>query len=388
MQTCPDSDNVRGIYIHFPFCIKKCSYCDFYSVTIRSENLLDEYVDSLVNEIKLKSPKYKDSDIETVYLGGGTPSLLGARQFSLIINAITKNFNLAEDIEITVETNPATINESKLKSYINAGLNRISLGVQSFSPHDLKILARSHDVKQVYETIDLMQKLGLENYNLDLIYGIPNQTVEKWLKNLEIAVSLAPSHISMYLLQLDPETPLGTKVINNKVVMLEDEIELTMYNEGINYLEANFFEHYEISNFSKPNYQCKHNMIYWKGKEYLGFGPGAVSFIGNLRCINKPQIVDYINCLALKKFPPTEVLEEMNDKQLMEDNIILGLRLTEGIEVEDFNRKFNTNLLLEYKDPIEDGIAKNLLKIEKGFLKLTKMGYFLSNQVLCQFIGD
>lgn len=388
MQTCPDSDNVRGIYIHFPFCIKKCSYCDFYSVTIRSENLLDEYVDSLVNEIKLKSPKYKDSDIETVYLGGGTPSLLGARQFSLIINAITKNFNLAEDIEITVETNPVTINESKLKSYINAGLNRISLGVQSFSPHDLKILARSHDVKQVYETIDLMQKLGLENYNLDLIYGIPNQTVEKWLKNLEIAVSLAPSHISMYLLQLDPETPLGTKVINNKVVMLEDEIELTMYNEGINYLEANFFEHYEISNFSKPNYQCKHNMIYWKGKEYLGFGPGAVSFIGNLRCINKPQIVDYINCLALKKFPPTEVLEEMNDKQLMEDNIILGLRLTEGIEVEDFNRKFNTNLLLEYKDPIEDGIAKNLLKIEKGFLKLTKMGYFLSNQVLCQFIGD
>ncbi|NLB89060.1 MAG: radical SAM family heme chaperone HemW [Syntrophomonadaceae bacterium] len=388
MSSCPSSNKVRGIYIHFPFCLKKCSYCDFYSVAVSAANMMEEYVQSLVNEIKLQSPKFKDSKIETVYLGGGTPSLLGARQFSLIIDTIANYFSLTEDVEITIETNPATINESKLKSYINTGLNRISLGVQSFADHDLKILGRSHDANQVYETIDLIQKLGLENCNLDLIYGIPNQTVEDWLKNLEIAISLAPQHISMYLLQLSSETPLATLVLNNEITLLEDEMELIMYNEGINYLKANLYDHYEISNFSKQNYQCQHNMIYWKAKEYLGLGPGAVSFIGNMRCINKPQIVDYINCLALKKYPPSEVLEEMNDRQIMEDSIILGLRLTEGIEIEEFNKKFNTDLLLEYKAPIEDGISKSLLKIEKGHLKLTTKGYFLSNQVLCQFIGD
>lgn len=388
MGTCPDSDKVRGIYIHFPFCVKKCSYCDFYSVTISAKSLLEEYVDSLITEIKLKSNKYKNSEIETVYLGGGTPSLLGARQFYSIIDAITKNFNLAKDVEITIETNPATINESKLKSYIDIGLNRISLGVQSFSAHDLEILGRSHDVKQIFATIDMIQKLGLENYNLDLIYGIPDQTVEKWLRNIEMAVSLAPAHISMYLLQLDSATPLGTKVLNKEVIMLEDEMELTMYNEACDYLEANFFEQYEISNFSKPNFKCKHNMIYWKANEYIGFGPGAVSFVGNQRCINKAQIVDYTYCLALNKFPPSELLEEMDRKQLIEDAIILGLRLTEGIDIEEFNHKYNTNLLFEYKDVIEDSIVKNLLKIEKGYLKLTKKGYFLSNHVLCQFIGD
>lgn len=388
MDTCPASDKVRGIYVHFPFCIKKCGYCDFYSVATASAHLMNEYVDSLINEIKLKSPKYEDSKIETVYLGGGTPSLLGARQFSSIIDAIAGHFSLAEDVEITVETNPATINESKLKSYINSGLNRLSLGVQSFSDHDLKILGRSHDAKQVYETIDIIQKLGLENYNLDFIYGIPDQTVGNWLKNLEIAVSLEPKHISMYLLQLSPETPLGTKVLNQEISLLEDDTELIMYNEAINYLTANYYNHYEISNFSKQNYQCKHNMVYWKAKEYLGLGPGAVSFIGNMRCINKPQIVDYIKWLGLNKLPPSEVLEEMNPRQLMEDNIILSLRLTEGINIEEFNRKYNTDILLEYKGPIEDSISKSLLKIEKGHLKLTTRGYFLSNQVLCQFIGD
>lgn len=388
MTTSPRSNKMKGIYLHFPFCIKKCSYCDFYSLPISSGKMIDDYVASLITEINLKSPEFIDAEIKTVYLGGGTPSLLGVRQFSSVMDAINQSFKLSSDVEITMETNPATINESKLKGFLDAGLNRISLGIQSFLPYELEILDRSHDVKQIYSTIDLIHKLEVPNFNLDLIYGIPNQTADQWLNNLKTAISLEPSHISMYLLQLESATPLGTKVLNQEVIMLEDEVEWTMYNEGCNYLEANQFKQYEISNFSKQNYKCEHNMVYWNANEYLGFGTGAVSFIGNQRCINKPQIVDYINCLATRQLPPSEILEEMNVKQLAEDAIILGLRLTEGININNINDNYNIDLLLDYKDPITDSIAKNLLKTENGFLKLTKKGYFLSNQVLCQFIGD
>ncbi len=382
------SANTIGLYLHFPFCLKRCSYCDFYSIPVSSPDLINQYVESLITEIELKAPNFQDREIRTVYLGGGTPSLLSARQFSVLMDVLVKNFRLGTDLEISLEANPATLDENKLKTYIKSGLNRISIGCQSFSDPELELLGRIHDVKQIYKTVDLINKAGLKDYNIDLIYGIPNQTVKQWLSNLEKAISLNPTHISMYLLQLDPNTALGTKVINKEVLMLEDEIEETMYSEAISYLHEQGFKQYEISNFSKLGYRCQHNLVYWQAKEYLGLGAGAVSFLGNQRCINNPQMADYINYLQQGQKPGQEVLEVMNEKQLVEDAVILGLRLTEGIDIRQFNEAYATDLLVKFKTPIEDSRAKKLLKIEDGFLKLTKKGYFLSNQVLCQFIGN
>lgn len=377
-----------GIYIHFPFCLRKCSYCDFYSLPFPSQELIERYINSLITEIELKAPKYQDTEIKTVYLGGGTPSLIGARQFSLLLTTLNNNFKLANDVEITMEANPKTIEENKLKSYIDAGLNRISLGVQSFFDDELKLLGRSHDVNQIFKTIEIINKLKILNFNIDLIYGIPYQSIENWLTNLELAVSLNPTHISAYLLQLEPTTPLGRKVAEEEILMLDEEIEWQMYMETIDFLANHGYKHYEISNFCKQNYHSKHNMIYWQGLSYLGFGAGAVSFIGSGRCINKPEIVEYINCLALGHMPPSEILEVMNDRELAEDAIIMGLRLTEGINIKAFNYKYKTNLLLDFNEAITDSIAKKLLKIEDNYLKLSKNGYFLSNQVFKQFIRD
>ncbi len=385
-----NSDRLAGIYVHIPFCLKKCSYCDFYSLPVvtRKFGIIDEYLNSMVKEIELKASNYADTEIKTVYLGGGTPSLLNHRQFSLILNTIKINFKLATNAEITLEANPATMEEDQLQSFLDAGLNRLSLGVQSFSDSELSLLGRSHNVEQIIDTLDLISKLNIKNFNLDLIYGLPHQTLEQWLYNLEMATSFEPSHISTYLLQLDPKTPLGRKTIKGEVSMLDDESEWIMYNKGINLLEKKAYKQYEISNFSKQNYESRHNIIYWSAHEYLGLGAGAVTFLNGVRSINKPKIADYISYLAAGQVPPQETLEVMDKTQLVQDAIILGLRLTEGIHIDEFKHRFKVDLLSQYQKPITDSMDKKLLKLENGYLKLSKKGYFLSNQVLYQFIGD
>ncbi len=377
-----------GLYIHFPFCLQRCSYCDFYSIPLTSESLVDQYVQNLAKEIQLQALQYNNREITSVFWGGGTPSLLSGNQFTRLMNTIRDNFNLPSDAEITLEANPATIDENKLQGFKAAGLNRISIGCQSFIASELEVLGRIHKAEDIYITVDLINKVGIKNYNLDLIYGIPNQTIEMWLFNLEKAVILNPAHISLYLLQLEPQTPLGKRVIKEEVIMSADEVEEAMYYEAINFLHHHGYGQYEISNFCRRGYECKHNLIYWQAQEYLGLGAGAVSFIANRRCINTPSIADYNNYLERGLKPTSEVLEIMNEKQLIEDAIILGLRLTAGIDIMQFNTTYRTDLLNNYKIPIQAGMVKKLLKSEDGCLKLTKRGYFLSNQVLCHFIGN
>lgn len=377
-----------GLYIHFPFCLSKCSYCDFYSIPLTNREQIEAYILSLIMEIKLQAACYKELVIKTVYLGGGTPSLMEDRQFFLLINTISNNFKLADDVEITIEANPKTLTEEKLKSFFATGLNRVSLGVQSFSANELKILARNSKLTDIYETIAIINKLNFKNYNIDLIYGIPHQTNESWLTNLEIAISLNPTHISTYLLQLEPSTRLGQRVLNNEIIMLDEEMEEMMYYDTIDFLAKHNYKHYEISNFCKHNYQSKHNMIYWHNLPYLGLGAGAVSFAGQKRCINKPEVVEYINCLAAGYMPPREVLEVMTDKEIIAEAIIMGLRLVEGINIEDFSLRYKIDLLEAYKQPIRECLDKKLLNIENGHLKLAKNAYFLSNQIFRQFISD
>ncbi|NLJ72059.1 MAG: radical SAM family heme chaperone HemW [Syntrophomonadaceae bacterium] len=377
-----------GLYIHFPFCLSKCSYCDFYSIPLTNQEQIEAYILSLLIEIKLQADYYQDFLIKTVYLGGGTPSLMEDRQFFLLINTISNNFKLADDVEITIEANPKTLSEDKLKSFFTTGLNRVSLGVQSFYANELKILGRNNKLTDIYETIALINKLNFKNYNIDLIYGIPFQTRESWLANLEIAISLNPAHISAYLLQLEPSTRLGQRVLNNEIIMLDEEMEEMMYYDSIDFLAKHNYQHYEISNFCKHNYQSKHNMIYWHNSPYLGLGVGAVSLVGKERCINKPEVVEYINCLAAGYMPPREVLEVMTDKEIIAEAIIMGLRLIDGINIKDFSLRYNIDLLQAYKQPIRECLDKKLLNMENGHLKLAKNAYFLSNQVFRQFIGD
>jgi len=351
-----------------------------------SEQVLKQYTRCLMKEVRQRALSLPGIKIKTIYFGGGTPSLLTSKQMIGILEQIYKFFNLEDNIEISLEANPATLNRNLLNEYMKAGINRISLGVQSFNDEELEILGRSHNCKQVVSTIDLIKSAGVDNFNLDLIYGIPGQSIDKWLTNLYMAIETNPTHISTYLLQLDSSTPLASEINLGKLHMLGEETELNMYYKGINLLESYGYTHYEISNFARTGYECRHNLVYWKADEYLGIGCGAVSFINNKRTINVPNIRAYLHDLHVSNKWKIEELEAMSRSELIGDALILGLRLCRGINIEQFNQRFHIDMYQDYKDIIDKLINRGLLQVKDGWLSLTSRGYFLSNEVFCQLI--
>jgi oxygen-independent coproporphyrinogen-3 oxidase len=375
-----------GVYIHIPFCIKKCRYCDFFSLPLRDESYLDKYTQALINEIKVRGQKMPAVQLESIYLGGGTPSLLNGRQLKSILQTVTNEFALLPGAEVSLEANPATLDEVKLAELEEAGINRISLGVQSFFDDELTLLGRIHNSRAVMETIEMLHSRSWENFNLDLIYGLPGQSVDKWIQSLKQAVDCNPSHLSIYLLQLEEETLMGKDVADGRLKMLDEDDEWYMFDQAMEYLEGKDFEHYEISNFCRPGYECRHNLRYWQAEEYLGMGAGAVSFINGSRYINEPQLKNYVDSLLVGKPWPVQELEDMSGRELMIDALILGLRLCAGIDLEQFKQRFGVDITSEYKEIIAYYRNRELLNIVNGHLRFTKVGYFLSNQVLCQFI--
>jgi oxygen-independent coproporphyrinogen-3 oxidase len=376
-----------GIYIHIPFCIKKCNYCDFFSLPLGDQSYLDKYTQALLNEIKIRGQQMPAVQLESIYLGGGTPSLLNGQQLKSILQTITNEFTLLPGAEISLEANPATLDKIKLTQMEEAGINRISLGVQSFCDDELALLGRVHNAKAVLETIELLQARGWTNYNLDLIYGLPGQSLDQWMRSLKQAVDCSPSHLSIYLLQLEEETPMGKDVADGRLKMLNEDDEWYMFDQAMEYLEGKGFEHYEISNFSRPGYECRHNLRYWQAEEYLGLGAGAVSFINSRRFINEPYLKQYVDTLLTNEQWPVKELERMSGRELMIDALILGLRLCAGIDLDQFKERFGVDITSEYKEIIAYYRDRGLLNIANGQLKFTKAGYFLSNQVLCQFIA-
>ncbi len=375
-----------GLYIHIPFCLHKCSYCDFFSITLMSAQLLESYTNALLEEIRQKSMWGQTFEIDTIYFGGGTPSLLSGKQLARIIKIIHNEFMVNDQAEISIEANPGTLDEKKIKEFIDAGINRLSLGVQSFADKDLRVLSRIHNSYDVMVVIENLHKLELKNFNIDLIYGIPGQNIKGWIKNLGLAVDCSPKHISTYLLQLDASTPMARDVKEGILELLDEDAEWAMYNHTIEYLLKSGFEHYEISNFCRPGFECKHNLIYWQAREYIGIGTGAVSFIDAHRYMNKKNIQEYLNRMQNGVSCLTEELEHMNCNSLVIDAIILGLRLCRGISIKEFEQRFGINIESEYYGIILDYNNKGLLKLKDGYLRLTKSGYFLSNEVLCGFI--
>lgn len=374
----------NALYIHIPFCIQKCLYCDFFSVPY-NESLAITYIDALCKELHLK----KDSadTLRSIYIGGGTPSLLPDDCFQQLFKCLRENYHLLPAVEITVEANPGTVNESKINTMLSFGVNRLSIGVQSFNDTELKILGRIHISDDVLKSIEIMEKVGIKNFSIDLMYGIPGQTMDLWKESISKAVAFSPAHISTYELTPEKNTPLYELIKSNKIKMPEEEMILEMYNYAIDYLVSCGYEHYEISNFALQGFRCIHNLNYWNRGDYIGVGAGAHSFINNLRSRNTVDINKYIE--NLNKGISTEIESTMlTPEDSLKEFIFLGLRKTEGININKLPSfipplaRGDTGGCNSLFDASKDMVAEGYLNIEKGYLRFTRRGIVISNTII------
>jgi len=292
-----------GIYLHFPFCISKCHYCDFYSITELSP--IDNFVNALCKEIQLQDSisRIHKPKVDTIFLGGGTPSLLKPSQLEIIIETLYKYFDIAQNTEFTIECNPGTLTETSLKEFRGLGINRLSIGVQSFNQDELKFLQRIHTTDDAVKSIEIARKSGFENISIDLIFSIPGQTLESWNNTLEKTISMELEHISAYSLIYEKDTPLYNDWLNHKVEKTDEETEAKYYETLIEKLVNHGLEHYEVSNFAKPNKKCRHNLKYWQGEEYFAFGPSANGYLNNTRYWNVKNLKLYFDSINQNKLP-------------------------------------------------------------------------------------
>ena len=363
--------NKSGIYLHIPFCKTKCIYCDFYSVTKRDDSI-DKFVNCMVKEIKLNKNRLESTIFDTIFFGGGTPSVLTENQLENILNTLYENFNIDKKVEITLECNPGEITFEKLTHFRKIGINRLSIGFQSFSEKNLKFLGRLHSSKQSISTFNHARKAGFDNINIDLIYDIPKQKIKDWKDDLFLGTSLEPEHISAYSLTVEKNTVLHSMVKNKTTIMPSEEIDKKMFLSTISYLEQKNYIHYEISNFSKKNKECAHNLHYWRLEPYLAFGPGAHGFDGKKRWWNKKSIDYYINQID-QNILPIEFEETLSKKDSFNETIMNGLRLIEGAKIQKLDSLINQNLenyidSFTEKWPYINNNGKNLSLNKKGLL--------------------
>jgi oxygen-independent coproporphyrinogen III oxidase len=369
--------NKSGIYLHIPFCKTKCIYCDFYSVTKRDDSI-EKFVHCLIKEIKLNKKILQNSKFDTIFFGGGTPSVLTEKQVEKILSAINKYYNLDENIEITIECNPGEINYEKLKNFRQIGVNRLSIGFQSFNEKTLKFLGRLHSSDQSISTFNNARKAGFENINIDLIYDIPKQKLKDWKNDLFLGTSLEPEHISAYSLTVEKNTALHSMVKSKTVFMPSEELDKKMFLETISYLENKNFSHYEISNFSKKDKQCNHNLHYWRLDPYLAFGPGAHGFDGIKRWWNKKSIDYYIEKLE-NNFLPIESEEILSNKNSFNETIMNGLRLIEGANIKKLNSYLDADIITY----LEPHMKKwPYIKINDKFLIIKKEGLLFADEII------
>lgn len=369
-----------SLYIHIPFCKQKCFYCDFPSYA-RLEDLKEDYVKALCKEIKDKASKYK---IKSIFIGGGTPSYLNEDEIEQVLSEISK-LDLEDNMEFTMECNPGTLTEEKLRVMLKGGVNRISMGLQAVQNSLLKEIGRIHTFKVFEENYNLARKVGFKNINVDLMFGLPNQSVEEWEESLRKIASLEPEHISAYSLIIEEDTGFYKLWENNKLLLPNEEEERIMYSKTKATLASYGYKQYEISNYAKEGYECYHNKVYWKCEEYLGLGSASSSFINEKRIKNIEDVKTYIERINKNESIIDEVIENKN-KDNIEEFIFMGLRMLEGINLSEFKNKFNTNIEDMYKEVIEKNINNNLLIIENDRLKLTSKGIELSNSVMSDFI--
>lgn len=383
-----------GLYIHIPFCKQKCSYCDFCSYA-NKESFIKRYIQCVLKEIievennnKIDFENGKDDLflVKTIYIGGGTPSLIDSKYIVQIIEDIKLNFEIDEKAEITIEVNPGTVTLEKLEDYKRAGINRLSIGLQSTHEHLLKEIGRIHTYLDFLDTFRFAREAGFENINVDLMIGLPNQTLEEVKDSIEEIVSMEPEHISVYSLILEENTPLFKKVEEGLELPNED-LERKMYWAVKQTLEQNNYIHYEISNFAKKGYESKHNLDCWNQKEYIGFGVAAHSYTNGIRYSNIENLEQYIKNYEEDKTEENLVFHEKQDMETMQkEYMLLGLRKIDGVSIQEFKIKFVANPVFLYHDKLEKLVNEELVEIDGDQIKLTNKGLDLANIVWEEFV--
>lgn len=376
---------MASLYLHIPFCEHKCLYCDFYSVAPNGEpahfeTLVDRFLEALEREIELRAREERfQVSYETVFFGGGTPSLLSPRQVESILSSLAQRFSIEPHAEITLETNPGTVDREKLQAFRSAGVNRLSIGIQSFHDDELRFLSRIHSAQQAKECVRTAYAAGFENVSFDLIFALPGQTLERWKSNLQQAMELAPHHLSTYSLIVEPNTPLQRLVEAKQVAPLSAEADAEMYEFTIDFLISHGYEQYEVSNFARPGFKSRHNSNYWNHKNYLGFGPSAHSFWQRRRWWNVSNVVEYAARLE-RGVIPVAGDEQLTLDQLRAEEIFLGLR-SEGLDVAGFEKRYKTDLLSLHRQTVDHLLTSRLATLEANRLRLTSRGYPLCDEI-------
>jgi len=365
-----------GLYIHIPFCLKKCHYCDFPSYATFSEKDKINYINALRKEMG----KAASRNVNTVYIGGGTPTSLSAEQIGDILKMVKNCFETLPDAEFTIEANPGTIDTKKLKVLKDLGVNRLSLGVQSLNKTTLRRLGRIHTNEDFRRSYKMSRQAGFKNINLDFIYGLPGQTLVSWKKTLKAVIELKPEHISAYSLSIEQGTRFFQLNESGRLKLPGEDAEAKMYEMAIEYLAGAGYRHYEISNFCCPGYECRHNQIYWNNDEYLGFGAGAHSYFQGLRWGNSPWPPDYI-AMVNSGFSPAADWERLPLERKMRETAVLGLRLCEGIDLEKWRKRFAREIAETFGEEIRQLKDEGLIELDQKRLKLSKRGLLMANEV-------
>lgn len=381
-----------GIYVHFPFCVKKCAYCDFLSGPAGA-GTIRRYVQALQEEMGLLAAQYGRLSVSSIFLGGGTPSILPAEWITEVLEALRQWFFVQEEAEITIECNPGTVDFNKLKQYREAGINRISFGLQSAKEQELKLLGRIHSMEQFAACYADARAVGFSNINVDLMSALPGQTLADWQDTLQQVTALQPQpeHISAYSLIIEPGTPFYERYGAHAELLPDEETERQMYAWTAAFLETQGYQRYEISNYAKPGYASRHNNYYWTGVPYLGLGIGAASYIQGVRSKNTENLQFYIQNLELSGTTLSDIrIEEqvLSDKEQQEEYLFLGLRRMQGISMDAFARRFHVSYEAVYGQVTKRLLQLGLLQQKGEWISLTERGIDVSNVVLAEFLQE
>lgn len=375
---------MAGLYFHIPFCRRRCTYCDFYFVT--NGALIERFLSALETEVNARVDLFSDEVVSTIYFGGGTPSMLSAKQLERILSLVQQKFHLDSDLELTLEANPEDLTESLLQDYAHVGINRLSIGTQAFNDEKLKLLSREHTAAESIVSVERAHR-WFKNVSIDLIFGTEGETLSDWRRELELAVSLSPEHISAYSLTVEPFTPLAKLIARGKRARPNDSLQAEMFLLAMEFLESHGFEHYEVSNYARPNFRSRHNSSYWQRIPYLGFGPSAHSFFkqaGNeIRSANQRSLNRYVETTT----DAHDFREVLSDLDRFNETVLLSLRQREGLSLELLTKNFNfaTSHFETLSQTVADFERDGLMTMEHETIKLTRRGFTLADTIATEF---
>ncbi len=370
-----------GLYIHIPFCKQKCLYCDFNSY-VCNDTQIDNYIEALLSEIR-RYNKEHCYRYKTVYFGGGTPTFIHYKHIGAIMQELEPF--IKRDAEISMECNPGTVNGESLKQYKHMGINRLSIGLQAWQPQLQKKLGRIHNTEQFLDNLEEAYNAGFNNISADLMFALPDQSLDMWLETVQNVTALEIKHISCYSLKIEEGTPFNKLYEENKITLPDDELDREMYHKAVDIMAQRGFKQYEISNFAVPGYECKHNLIYWQNEEYLGVGAGSHSKLNNIRFNNYKNLNTYIEAIKSGIYPVEERIT-ISKKEDIWETIILTLRLNQGLDIKSFNEKYSVDFMEHYSKTINKLLEYKLIVFEGYRLRLTSLGMDLSNSIFIEFM--